>query len=172
MRPAAVGLISADSGESVMLGGLGVVFKVTGEATGGALAIVEHPLAAGALAGPPHTHANEDEITLVLEGEIGVQVGDEVFHAPPGVYVVKPRGVPHAFWNAGSAPARIQEIISPAGFEGYFREVAAVLAVDGPPDFVRLGEIAGRYGLTLHMEQLEETMRTHGVCLEKGRSVV
>jgi len=40
-----------------MLGGLGVVFKVTGEATGGALAIVEHPLAAGALAGPPHTHA-------------------------------------------------------------------------------------------------------------------
>jgi quercetin dioxygenase-like cupin family protein len=52
----------------------------------------------------------------VLEGEIGVQVGDEVSGARAGDLVFKPRGDPHAFWNAGDAPARALEIISPAGF--------------------------------------------------------
>ena len=159
------GLIPPGVGEAVALGGLGVVFKLSGEETGGALAIVEHPLAPGALAGPPHTHAHEDEISLVLEGEIGVQVGDELFTAGSGAYVVKPRGVPHAFWNPGPAPARIQEIIAPAGFERYFREVAAVLAAGGPPDFARLGEVATRYGLTLHMERLAGPMEEHNVRL-------
>ncbi len=62
--------VAPGAGESVALGGLGVVNKVAGAETGGAFAIVEHPLAPGALAGPPHTH--EDEITLVLAGEIGI----------------------------------------------------------------------------------------------------
>ena len=158
-------LIPPGAGEAVAMGGLGVVFKLSGADTGGAFAVVEHPLAPGALAGPPHTHAREDEVSLVLEGEVGVQVGDEVFHATPGAYVVKPRGVPHTFWNAGPAPARVQETIAPAGFEGYFREVAAVLAAGGPPDFARLGEIAARYGLTLHMERLAAVERAHGVRL-------
>jgi mannose-6-phosphate isomerase-like protein (cupin superfamily) len=147
------------------MGGLGVTFKVSGEETRGAYAIVEHPLQPGALAGPPHTHTREDEVSLVLEGEIGVEIGDEVFTVPAGSYVVKPRGVPHTFWNAGPAPARIQEIISPAGFEAYFREVAAVLASGGPPDLAKLTEIAGRYGLILHLERLVEVMEAHNVGL-------
>ena len=158
-------LIPADAGEVVALGGLGVVFKLSGADTGGAFAVVEHPLAPGALAGPPHTHAHEDEISLVLDGEIGVQIGDHAFRAGPGAYVVKPRGVPHTFWNAGPAPARIQEIITPAGFERYFRDVADVLAPGGPPDIPRLMEVAARYGLTLHMERLDEIMETHDVHL-------
>src|SRR6476620_11749506 len=92
--------ISPDAGEAVAMGGLGVVYKVSGEETGGTFAIVEHPLAPHALAGPPHTHSNEDEISLVLEGEVGVQIGDETLLATPGAYVIKPRGIPHTFWNA------------------------------------------------------------------------
>ncbi len=159
-------LIPSHSGEAVAMGGLGVVYKLSGEETGGAFAIVEHPIQPGTLGAPPHTHTHEDEISLVLEGEVGVQIGDEVFQATPGTYVMKPRGVPHNFWNAGPAPARIQEIITPAGFERYFREVAEVLAPDGPPDIGRLMEIAARYGLTLHMERLEEVMRAHNVGLQ------
>ncbi len=66
--------VAPGAGESVALGGLGVVYKVAGAETGGAFAIVEHPLAPGALAGPPHTHAHAHahEITLVLAGEIGI----------------------------------------------------------------------------------------------------
>ena len=159
-------LIPPDAGETVALGGLGVVYKVPGEETGGAFAIVEHPIRPGTLGAAPHTHTQEDEISLVLEGEVGVQIGEEVFQATPGTYVMKPRGVPHTFWNAGPAPARIQEIITPAGFERYFLEVAEVLGPGGPPDVKRIMEIAARYGLTLHMERLEEVMQAHNVSLQ------
>jgi quercetin dioxygenase-like cupin family protein len=159
------GPIHPDSGETVSLGGLGVVFKLSGADTGGAFSIVEHPLRPGALAAPPHTHSREDEISLVLDGEIGVLVGDAVFTATKGAYVVKPRGVPHTFWNAGADPARVQEIITPAGFEAYFRDVAAVLAASREPDIPRLIAIATRYGVTMHMERVPAVMQEHGVRL-------
>jgi hypothetical protein len=84
---------------------------------------------------------------------------------PVGAYVVKPRGIPHTFWNPGSTPARIQEIITPAGFEGYFREIDQALAPGAPPDVARLMEIPGRYGLTLHMERIAEVMQEQNVHL-------
>ena len=95
-----------------------------------------------------------------------MQIGEVVFLATPGTYVMKPRGVPHTFWNAGPAPARIQEIITPAGFERYFPEVAKVRSPGGPPEVGRLMEIAARYGLTLHIERLEEVMQAHNISLQ------
>ena len=55
--------------------GVGVVFKIEAADTGGALSIVEHPFAVGALV-PPHLHTREDEYSIVLEGEIGFRSGD------------------------------------------------------------------------------------------------
>jgi hypothetical protein len=49
----------------------------------------------------------------------------------PGDLIVNPREQWHTFWNAGDAPARVLEIISPAGFEDYFRELGAQL-ISGP----------------------------------------
>ena len=101
---------------------MGVRFMVEPEREAG-FAMVEHPLAPRTLAAPPHTHTHEDEYTYVLEGEVGVQVGDDVRVAKPGDLVLKPRGVQHAFWNAGDTPARVLEIISPAPFAEYFAEL-------------------------------------------------
>jgi uncharacterized cupin superfamily protein len=39
--------------------------------------VVECPLEPGALAAPPHTHADADEYAFVIEGEIGVLLGEE-----------------------------------------------------------------------------------------------
>lgn len=41
--------------------------------------------------------------------------------------MLKPRGVPHAFWNKGPEPTRFIEIISPLGFEKYFEELAELV---------------------------------------------
>ncbi len=90
------------------------------------------PARAGALGAPLHTHRREDEYSYVLEGRLGVQLGEETLEAGPGELVFKPRGIPHAFWNAGDDPLRLLELISPAGFENSFREVAPVLAERGP----------------------------------------
>lgn len=159
-------VIARDEGDVVLSGGVGFVGKLHGEDNGGASAIGEHPLEPGILAAPPHTHSNEDEISCVLEGEIGVMIGEEVFRAPAGSYVLKPRGVPHAFWNPGPEPARIIEIFSPARFGKYFDGLGEILWAGGPPDISRLEELASRYGLAFRWEQMEEIMGQHNLRLQ------
>ena len=127
------------------LGAIGVVFKLWGRDTGGALSIVEHPFPVGALV-PPHTHSREDEYSIVTEGQIGFRSGDREVVLGPGGYITKPRGELHAMWNAGPEPARMIEVISPAGFEHFFRELADLTAT-GPPQLPEFMALAGRYGL-------------------------
>jgi len=153
--------------EAVQIGGagLGVVFKLFGADTGGQFAVVEHPLAPGTLAGPFHIHHKEDEVSYVLEGEIMVQIGDQLIQAPVGTLIFKPRGLPHTFWNQSSAPARILEIISPAGFEKYFEELAELVAPGGPPDIPRLLTLAQKYDLELNMSSVPELSQKYHVSL-------
>jgi mannose-6-phosphate isomerase-like protein (cupin superfamily) len=125
-------MIAPGEGEVICKEASGVVRKISAAATGGAVSVVEHPLEPGALAAPPHTHATTDEYSFVIEGEIGVLMGEETFRAPAGSYVLKVRGVPHTFWNPGPEPARVLEIISPAGFEQYFEELAKILSSTPP----------------------------------------
>ena len=119
-------VIAPREGKAVSLGGFGAVFKISGEASEGRFSIVEHPIDPGRMV-HPHVHAHEDEFSYILEGEIGARVGDEVVQATTGSYVFKPRGLPHTFWNATTQPARLLELISPAGFEQYFAELADLL---------------------------------------------
>jgi quercetin dioxygenase-like cupin family protein len=125
--------------------GIGVVFKIDAADSGGAISIVEHPFEVGALV-PPHVHTLEDEFSIVLEGEIGFRSEDQEVVLGPGGYIVKPRGEVHAMWNAGSVPARMIEVISPAGFENFFKEMTEMTST-GPPAPEAIGELAGRYGL-------------------------
>ncbi len=84
-------VVGPGEGKSVTLGALGVDFKIWGHETGGRFAIVEHPIQARCLV-PPHTHSMEDELSYVLEGRVGVRVGDDVAEAGPGTYIYKPCG--------------------------------------------------------------------------------
>jgi quercetin dioxygenase-like cupin family protein len=56
-------------------------------------------------------------------------VGGEAVLAQEGSYVVKPRGVPHAFFNAGPGTVLVMEILTPGGeFEGYFDEYEEIVS--------------------------------------------
>ena len=90
---------------TLLQGSLGAALMLSAGQTGGRLSLVEHPLAPRALGSPVHTHRNEDEYSVVLEGVIGAQIGGQVIQAGPGTVLVKPRGVPHAFWNPADQPA-------------------------------------------------------------------
>jgi quercetin dioxygenase-like cupin family protein len=147
--------------DSLQLGGMGVVFKVSGEDTGGAFEIVEHPVAPGTLI-PPHTHTREDEYSFVISGVIGARIGDEEVTAGPGAYLIKPRGIPHSFWNAGPESARILEMISPPGFSKFFRELHAEID-PADPDAAKIAEIGVRYGLTYLPEWIPELMEKYGL---------
>ena len=119
------------------------------------VSIVEHDIAPGTLAAPLHRHVHEDEYSYVLAGEVGFQLGDEVRYAGPGDLVLKPRGEWHAFWNRGSEPAKVLELIAPGGFESYFREIAPLLPPNRPePDVAALGGIVAKYGLEMDFDSI------------------
>jgi quercetin dioxygenase-like cupin family protein len=144
---------------------LGNRYLLRGDETGGRFALLEHTIPPRALAAPMHTHEREDEFSLVLQGHVGAQVGDEVIVAGPGELIRKPRGVPHAFWNAGDEEARLMEMISPAGFEAYFAEMAPILNADGPPDAAALAAVQARYGLTMDMSSVDRLAREHDLAV-------
>lgn len=142
--------------------GVRVVFEIDGEDAGGALSIVEHPFAVGALV-PPHVHTREDGFSIVLEGEIGFRSEDKEVVLGPGGYIVKPRGEVHAMWNAGKTPARMIEVIAPAGFEGFFREYVE-LSDAGPVDFPTVAALAERYELPFaEPEWLPDVIARYGL---------
>ena len=153
-------LVPAGTGRHLMDGPLGAVLLAGGSATGGAASFVIHPLAPRALGSPVHTHSREDEWTYVLAGQVGVQVGDRVVLAAPGDLVLKPREVPHAFWNATDEPARMLEVITPGGFETYFEELGEILAAD-EPDLGRLGELAERHAVRMDLASVPRLASEH-----------
>ena len=102
-----------------------------------------------------HTHEREDEYSHVLSGRLTAQVGDDVVEAGPGELVIKPRGIPHAFWNSGTEPVRFLELICPGGFEEYFFELADPF---NARDMPAMDEIRARYRLDLRMETIPELL--------------
>lgn len=155
-------VLGPGEGELVHLFDLGVRFMIGGEQTGGRFSLVEHPLPPRALGSPVHTHRDEDEYSYVLEGRVGVQLGDEIVEAGPGELVFKPRGVPHAFWNAGDEPARLLELISPAGFENYFRELAPLLGA-AERDEQAIGAVVERYALDIDFSTIPVLAERHNL---------
>jgi quercetin dioxygenase-like cupin family protein len=143
------------------LGGLGVHFKVRGAQTGGSFAVVEHPIEPRVLV-DPHIHRHEDELSYVLEGTIWARVGDREVEAGVGSYVWKPRGVLHSFWNAGPQPARVLEVISPAGFERLFEEVAELMQGSSSASDREVYELCEQYGLEFDRSWLADVESRFG----------
>ncbi len=153
------------NGNRLSLRGLELEFQVRGDRTAEQLSLASGILGPHRLV-PPHVHDELDEYAYLLEGELGARVGDEEVEVRPGDWLLKPRGIPHAFWNPADRPARTLDVVVPSGFESFFEELAEAIAT-GDPQQVRarreklgeqhrmrwLGEwvpeLRSRYGLTL-----------------------
>jgi quercetin dioxygenase-like cupin family protein len=106
--------------------------------------------------GPPlHSHKNEDEFFIVLEGELRLQHGDEVVEGSSGSFLYTPRGVGHSFL-VDSDEARVLLFFGPAGVENFFRDIATPAREltqppgDEPvPSREQVIEIMARHGQTI-----------------------
>lgn len=145
-------------GESFDFGGLGVDWKIDAQHSQRRFSIVHHPMAPRALAAPLHRHSREDEYSYVLKGKLGALLGDDVVTAEAGTWVHKPRHQWHTFWNAGDTPCELIEVISPGGFEDYFREVARAWG-----DLERFAEINAQYGLEMDFDSVPGLCERFGV---------
>ncbi|MDQ2881138.1 MAG: quercetin 2,3-dioxygenase [Actinomycetota bacterium] len=130
------------------------LIKSTGASTGGRLAVIETwaPRGPGS---PLHVHHREAEFWYVIEGELTMWVGGELFEAPEGSFVYGPPDIPHTFAIA-SDQARFLVLTQPTGFESFLRDgsepaIALSLPPAGgpPPDPARLAAMAAEYGIEI-----------------------
>lgn len=149
------GPVGAEAGTLVRFGdSLTARTLLEAESGAGGFSVVEHFLSRRELAAPLHLHTREDEFTVVTAGRIGFLLGDDVFYAGPGELVRKPRNQWHTFWNAGDERAQVLEIISPAGFEQYFQDIAEFFPDDAPPDLDGMAAASTKYGLQMDFDSL------------------
>ncbi|MGH7800590.1 MAG: quercetin 2,3-dioxygenase [Thermodesulfobacteriota bacterium] len=122
-------------GKSLWVLGDLYTFKVMGEETGGAFAVLEVQVQPQN-GPPPHIHHREDETFYVLEAEFSFLHSDITFTATAGSFVYIPKGTLHTFKNIGTSQGRFLAIITPAGFEKFFEEIGEP-AIDksSPPPF-------------------------------------
>jgi quercetin dioxygenase-like cupin family protein len=147
MSTAATIIRGEGEGERLWFAGGGVhIWKATAEETDGAFLLLEVRMARGKTT-PLHTHPNEDETLIVLEGEILVYAeGSEHRVGPRGV-AVAPRGVPHAFMVT-SESAIILALQTPGSGEAFYRDSSEPSTdetdAERPPDLDRLRAAAER----------------------------
>lgn len=155
-------LIGSDEGTHLPI--LDLTHKVTAENFGGAVTIVEVHFRPGEMI-PPHTHTREDECNFLIEGELTFYIGGETVVASAGSFVLKPRGVFHAFCNTGTVPARFLELHIPGGFENYYEEYAQIVesAMDEDERLMASAELAERYGVSWHEELIPEARARFGI---------
>jgi mannose-6-phosphate isomerase-like protein (cupin superfamily) len=158
-------IVGPTDGQLGFLGSIGVRWMIDGDETyERGFSLVEHPMSPHALAAPLHKHTREDEYSYVLEGKMGALLGDEVVVAQAGDLVHKPRDQWHTFWNAGDEPCRILEIIAPAGFEDFFRELDALGgALKADPQ--ELAALNDRYGLEMQPETVPGLLERFGLTI-------
>ena len=146
-------VLGPDDGEAYWWLGSLTLSKVTPDATGGAMDIVDHRVPAG-YAPPPHIHSAQDEVFYVIEGTFAVRCGDQTWEAGPGSLVFLPRQVPHSFVVSDDGPGRTLLINAPAGFADVIAELGertSQLVLPGPdvevPDPQRIAEVSEAHGI-------------------------
>ena len=135
-------------------------FLIDATASDGRFSLVEELLAPRSIAAPVHRHSREDEFTFVLEGHVGLLLGDDEVFGEVGDLVSMPRDQWHTFWNASDSPARVLMIISPGGLEELFRALGLMTS---EPDPETMAALAADYGCDVDFERTGPLMERHGL---------
>jgi quercetin dioxygenase-like cupin family protein len=141
-------LRAADATEAVQLGSNRVTFAIAGSETGQAYSLTDFVMAPPPAPGPPpHIHPDSDEVVYVLEGQLMMSVGEQTLTGGPGAVMLAPRGTRHSLANPGPDFARLLVILSPPGYEGFWRETAQLQAQQGPLEPAMIRALQEKYHL-------------------------
>ena len=165
-KPAAPKIVGPQDGKAGFLGSIGVRFMIDGDEAGDRFSLVEHPMAPRALAAPLHRHTREDEYSYVLQGRMGALLGDDVVYAEAG----RPRPqaaqpVAHVLERGRRAVLRILEIISPAGFEHFFRGALGHGRRRSRRPARRSAALNERYGLEMQPDSVPGLLERFGLVI-------
>jgi quercetin dioxygenase-like cupin family protein len=134
--------------EIIRIGQVEIKFLLESADTNGVVAMFEFTVPAGARVPAPHSHAHYDETIYGVGGVITFIVEGKTVPVGPGESCFIRRGDVHGFRNLQPADARCMAVVTPALIgPDFFREMAAIVNVGGPPDMAKMKETMLRYGL-------------------------
>jgi quercetin dioxygenase-like cupin family protein len=134
--------------ERINVGQVTVDFLLEAADTNGSVAMFEFTVPAGAKVPVPHAHEHFDETICGLSGVLTFTIDGVATRIGPGDTCYVPKGAVHGFDNLDDSDAKCLAVITPALLGPiYFKEVAEVLHVAGPPDVKKIGMIMVKHGL-------------------------
>jgi quercetin dioxygenase-like cupin family protein len=131
-------------GEHHGVGSSEILIKATGEETDGTFFLSESTIEPGFPGPPIHRHDRLHDMFYVLEGVLTMRLGEDTLEVGPGTFVCVPPGVAHTFSNPSDEVVRFLNFNTPAGWEGYMRDLAAA-AKTGPLTPESIGRVASKY---------------------------
>ena len=132
-------------GEHIDVARSSVLLKGTGRDTDGLFFLSESTIEPGFHGPPPHVHRELHDLFYVLAGTLTVRRGDQPIEAKPGTFACFPPGAVHTFANQSDELVRFLNFTTPAGWEGYMRDLGAAYAGERMPTPEKIGRIASRY---------------------------
>jgi quercetin dioxygenase-like cupin family protein len=141
-------VLAPDGGLRLQSGpGRDLIFKLTGEETGGAIDyfVVE----VGPHGGPPlHVHHKQLETIHVLKGRFKVRIGEEDDYLEEGGFAYLPSQVPHSFLNLTDETGEIIVVYAPGGCREFYEELGPATR-QATPDREQIAGIFARHDMTL-----------------------
>ena len=134
--------------EIIKFGGLEVHYCLDANDTKGSVTVFKCVIHPGAKIAAAHYHENFDETVYGLSGVATYTVDGKTIELHPGDSLFIPRGTVHAFANLSSETIEFLCMINP-GLLGpdYFKDIAEVINVAGPPDLAKLKAVMLGHGL-------------------------
>jgi quercetin dioxygenase-like cupin family protein len=129
-------LLGPGEGGHIPFLGAVLTVKAGGELTGRNLSVIEC-LAPSGFGLPAHRHDLEDEMLLVLEGEVRFWCAGREATFAAGGFAWCPRGLAHRYEVCGDGPARLLQVTTPAQFEDFAREVGERLPTASVPELAQ-----------------------------------
>jgi len=134
--------------------GRDLIFKVTGEDTGGAFDyfIVE----VAPHGGPPlHVHHKQEETIHILKGKFKIRIGEEIYYCNEGDFAYLPSKVPHAFLNLTDETGEVIVVYTPGGGHKFYQEFGPLMHSD-TPDKKAIAQLFEKYEMTILGPPLSE----------------
>lgn len=131
----------------MIIPGSAATFKLVSTDTDGSHSVIETTVPAGFAGPPPHVHRSMDEEFYVVYGELTVRVDEWTVTAARGTYTYVPHGTIHTFSNRSDRPAAFLDIVHPAGFERYYRDLAAFREVGEMPSRETFAALFAKYDI-------------------------
>lgn len=157
--------IKKDDGERIAFGGMQMQFKLNKQHTAGLLGCDMAQLMPGFMGAPPHWHDGFDEIVYVMDGTLQVWVDGQLTSVETGDWHLRPRGLPHSFWNSGSTPAHFINFYTPGGHEDYLHELGSLFRDGRHPSATDFALLERKHDIHYKWKMLQTLMDTYKVRL-------